>query len=342
MSHGIELTNGRANMAYTGRTPWHNLGQNIEGAFDAETALREANLDWEVEVAPLYIDADGVYDNAGKGFVPRKSERGKVVIRKDTGDELGVVGPKYSPLQNKDAFAFFDGVFGEGKARYETAGYLGKGERMWLLANMTANDPVEILPGDEVNKYLLLTNDFTGSYSVLGSFTPVRVVCNNTLTAAVSSIIKGGNTVRVKHVGDVKNRLQFAGEVLSASGVFYDEVKNLFQSFAKKQLNGEQTRNYIHLSLFDDNKESKSRTKKVDMVEGLMHTGRGSDIAGVRGTVWGAYNAVTEYVDHIKEYRGGDAKKLEASQFGTGRHLKTKALKLGAEIVSYGKVAALN
>ena len=334
MSHGIELTNGRANMAYTGRTPWHNLGQNIEGAFDAETALREANLDWEVEVAPLYYETDT--------STRVESTKGKLVRRVDTGDELGVVGPKYSPLQNKDAFAFFDGVFGEGKARYETAGYLGKGERMWLLANMTSNDPIEILPGDEVNKYLLLTNDFTGSYSVLGSFTPVRVVCNNTLTAAVSSIIKGGNTVRVKHVGDVKNRLQFAGEVLSASGVFYDEVKNLFQSFAKKQLNGEQTRNYIHLSLFDDNKESKSRTKKVDMVEGLMHTGRGSDIAGVRGTVWGAYNAVTEYVDHVKEYRGGDAKKLEASQFGTGRHLKTKALKLGAEMVSYGKEIELN
>ena len=346
MSHGIELTNGRANMAYTGRTPWHSLGQNIEGTFDAETALREANLDWEVEVAPLYYQQpvepghpDYTVTNPNSLVA---STKGQIVRRVDTGDELGVVGPKYSPLQNKDAFAFFDGVFGEGKARYETAGYLGKGERMWLLANMTANDPIEIIPGDEVNKYLLLTNDFTGSYSVLGSFTPVRVVCNNTLTAAVSSIIKGGNTVRVKHVGDVKNRLQFAGEVLSASGVFYDEVKNLFQSFARKQLNGEQTRNYIHLSLFDDNKESKSRSKKVDMVEGLMHTGRGSDIAGVRGTVWGAYNAVTEYVDHIKEYRGGDAKKLEASQFGTGRHLKTKALKLGAEMVSYGKEIELN
>ena len=344
MSHGIELTNGRANMAYTGRTPWHNLGQNIEGAFDAETALREANLDWEVEVAPLFYETLTCHEgDESRQYIKHvKSDKGQIVRRVDTGDELGVVGPKYSPLQNKDAFAFFDGVFGEGKARYETAGYLGKGERMWLLANMTSNDPIEILPGDEVNKYLLLTNDFTGSYSVLGSFTPVRVVCNNTLTAAVSSIIKGGNTVRVKHVGDVRNRLQFAGEVLSASGVFYDEVKNLFQSFAKKQLNGEQTRNYIHLSLFDDNKESKSRSKKGDMVEGLMHTGRGSDIAGVRGTVWGAYNAVTEYVDHIKEYRGGDAKKLEASQFGTGRHLKTKALKLGAEMVSYGKEIELN
>ena len=350
MSHGIELTDGRANMAYTGRTPWHSLGQNIEGAFDAETALREANLDWEVEVAPLFHNdyVVNTVGTTGEGDLLdpvgrfKKSTKGQIVRRVDTGDELGVVGPKYSPLQNKDAFAFFDGVFGEGKARYETAGYLGKGERMWLLANMTANDPIEIIPGDEVNKYLLLTNDFTGNYSVIGSFTPVRVVCNNTLTAAVKDIIKGGNTVRVKHVGDVANRLNFAGEVLSAAGVFYDEVKDLFQSFARKQLNGEQTRNYIHHSLFDDNKETKSRTKKVDMVEGLMHTGRGSDIAGVRGTVWGAYNAVTEYVDHVKEYRGGAAKKLEASQFGTGRNLKTKALRLGAEMVSYGKEIELN
>ena len=334
MAHGIETTDGKANMAFTGDTPWHQLGQRLTNAFDAKTALKEANLDWEVELAPLW------YEVQDRGFI--KSNRGKVVRRLDNGAELGVVGMKYSPLQNKDAFSFFDGVFGEGKARYETAGYLGQGERMWLLANMTDNDPIEILPGDEINKYLLLTNDFTGSYSVIGSFTPVRVVCNNTLTAAVKDIIKGGNTVRVKHVGDVANRLNFAGEVLSAAGVFYDEVKDLFQSFARKQLNGEQTRTYIHHSLFDDNKETKSRTKKVDMVEGLMHTGRGSDIAGVRGTVWGAYNAVTEYVDHHKEYRGGDAKKLEASQFGTGRYLKTKALKLGAEMVSYGKEVELN
>ena len=340
MAHGIETTDGRANMAYTGRTPWHDLGQNIEEAFDAETALKEANLDWEVELAPLYFNGANTTDPSV--FTPEESTKGKVVRRLDNGDELGVVGMKYSPLQNKDAFAFFDGVFGEGKARYETAGYLGKGERMWLLANMTNNDPIEILPGDEINKYLLLTNDFTGSYSVIGSFTPIRVVCNNTLTAAVRDIIKGGNTVRVKHIGDVADRLNFAGKVLAQAGVFYDEVKDLFQTFAKKQLNGEQTRTYIHRSLFDDNKETKSRTKKVDEVEGLMHTGRGSDIAGVRGTVWGAYNALTEYVDHHKQYRGGATKRLEASQFGTGRHLKKKALTIGAEMVSYGKEIELN
>lgn len=343
--HKIETTNGRANIAYSGDTPWHGLGQKIDGAMDAETALRESNLDWPVEVAPLYYERVTNCDETGdpKYIQHVKSERGKIVRRMDTGEELGVVGPKYSALQNKDAFSFFDGLFGENACRYETAGFTGKGERIWLLANMKDQDPIEILPDDEVQKYLLLTNSHDGSYAAMASFTPIRVVCNNTLTAAVGSMMKDASTVRVKHVGDVADRMNFAGKILSQAGVYYDEVKNLFQSFAQKQLNGEQTRNYIHKSLFDDNKETNSRSNKVTEVEGLMHTGRGSDIKGVRGTVWGAYNAVTEYVDHHKVYRGGDAKRLEASQFGTGRHLKNKALKLGAELVSYGKpVAELN
>ena len=89
MAHGIELTNGRANMAYTGKTPWHELGQSIEQAFTAETALVEANLDWEVEVAPLYHKDPDAY--VSDGMI--ESTKGKVVRRTDTGDELGVFGP---------------------------------------------------------------------------------------------------------------------------------------------------------------------------------------------------------------------------------------------------------
>ncbi len=337
--HNIQNTNGKANIAYAGETPWHNLGQKIENAFDAETALREANLDWEVETAPLYYDKK----EWGDPTIPMsKSERAKVVLRKDNGVELGVVGPSYVPLQNKEAFAFFDGVFGKGNARYEAAGYLGQGERMWLLANLDDNEPIEILPGDVIKKYLLLTNDHTGNYAVLGGLTPIRVICGNTCTAATSKLLKETGTIRVKHVGDVANRLHFAGEILAKAGVFYDEVKHLFQAFASKQLNGEQTRNYIHGTLFDDPKRTKSRAKTVDTVEGLMHTGRGSDIAGVRGTVWGAYNAVTEYVDHEKEFRGGDLKRIEASQFGTGRTIKAKALQLGTELVNGNNSVELN
>jgi len=340
MSHEIELTDGRANIAYAGDTPWHQLGQPLDAAFDAETALKEANLDWEVEVAPLYYgDPERLVGGAGDGLI--ESTKGQIVRRADTGDELGVVGMKYSPLQNREAFGFFDGLFGKDACRYETAGFTGKGERIWLLANMKDQDPVEIIPGDTIKQYLLLTNSHDGTYSAMGAFTPIRVVCNNTLTAAVGSMLKDSSTVRVKHVGQVADRLKFAGAILAQAGVFYDEVKNLFQGFAKKQLNGVETRTYINHALYADNAESKRRDKVIDSVEGLMHTGRGSDIKGVRGTVWGAYNAVTEHVDHVKEYRNA-SKRLEASQFGTGLDIKRRALTEGASLVGYGKEIELN
>ena len=341
MSHMIENTDGRANIAYAGDTPWHQLGQKLDAAFDADTALKEANLDWEVEVAPLYHkDPDAVGTVSEDAFA--KSTKSQIVRRADTGVELGAVGMKYSALQNRDAFGFFDGLFGKDACRYETAGFTGNGERIWLLANMADQDPIEILPDDVIQKYLLLTNSHDGSYAAMASFTPIRVVCNNTLTAAVGKMMAGNSKVSVKHVGEVADRLKFAGKILAQAGVFYDEVRDLFQAFAKKQLNGTQTRQYIHRTLFDDDKESKSRAGKVEEIEGLMQTGRGADIKGVRGTVWGTYNALTEYVDHHKVYRGGEIKRLEASQFGTGRNLKAKALTIGAELVSYGKEIELN
>jgi phage/plasmid-like protein (TIGR03299 family) len=346
MAHDIELTDGKANIAFAGATPWHRLGQQLDSAFDAETALREANLDWEVEVAPLYYQQpvepghpDYIITDPNSLVA---STKGQIVRRGDTGDELGVVGMKYSPLQNREAFGFFDGLFGKDACRYETAGFTGKGERIWLLANMKDQDPIEILPEDTLKQYLLLTNSHDGTYSAMGAFTPIRVVCNNTLTAAVGGMLKDSSTVRVKHVGQVADRLQFAGQILAQAGVFYDEVKHLFQGFAKKQLNGEQTRSYINHALYADNAESKRRDKVIDSVEGLMHTGLGSDIKGVRGTVWGAYNAVTEHVDHVKEYRD-PSKRLEASQFGTGLDIKRRALTEGASLVGYGEAAvALN
>lgn len=338
--HNI-TNNGQANIAYTGSTPWHKLGQKIDNAFDADTALKEANLDWEVDVHPLYHEElVPTYNGSHIKYV--KSIHGQVVKRRDNGDELGVVGKNYSPLQNKDAFAFFDGLFGKGQAKFETAGYTGKGERVWLLANMQDNDPIEVLPNDVVNKYMLLTNPHGGKAAVIAAFTPIRVVCQNTLTAAVGTMLKDTNTVRVVHKGNVADRLQFAGSVLAQAGVYYDEVKHLFQSFAKKQLTGQQVKGYIHQTLFNDLHHTKSRESKIEEVEKLMYTGRGSDIAGVRGTVWGVYNALTEYVDHVKTYRGqkeNPRKQLEASQFGTGRIIKNKALLNGANLVGYSDTA---
>ena len=340
MSANIEH-NGKANIAYAGDSPWHKLGQRLQVAFDAETALKEANLDWEVEVVPLY------HQTAPDNWEPSKFR--KTVRRSDSMEEFGTVGMRYVPLQNREAFGFFDGLFGEGKCRFDTAGYVGDGGRIWILARLEDNEPIEVLKDDIVEKYILLTNDHTGRFAVIAMFTPIRVVCQNTLTLAIQDAVSGKaatDCVRVKHLGDVPNKLVFAGKVLKQAGVFYDEVKYVFQAFADKQIGTEATRQYIYDSVYwAGGDDSKARERVVDEVEGLIWEGRGHDIKGVRGSVWGAYNAITEYVDHVKSYRNEDVKpinRLEGSQFGAGKTIKRYAMKEGAKLAGLKDAPQLN
>src|SRR5436190_17319229 len=149
MAHNINIRNGKASIAFAGETPWHRLGQKINEAFDARTALKESGMDFTVEKAPICL-ADS-----------------KVIIkdrfamrRTDTKDVLGIVSSVYEPLQNRDAFGFFDGIFGKDKARYEVAGVLGKGEQVWLLAKLPGD--FSVIGNDTVGKWLLLTHGHDG------------------------------------------------------------------------------------------------------------------------------------------------------------------------------------
>src|SRR5260370_22283704 len=130
MAHNLNIDKktGRAVIVFAGETPWHRLGQKVEKAFDAITALKQGGLDFTVEKTAIAL-ADS------KKIIPNRF----AIRRTDTKDVLGIVTDVYQPLQNRDAFSFFDGVFGKDKARYEVAGALGLGERVWLLAT---------LPGD--------------------------------------------------------------------------------------------------------------------------------------------------------------------------------------------------
>lgn len=343
MSANLNYDNeGRASVAYTGDLPWHREGQKIENAFTMEEAIKEANLDYEVELRPLHIyDGDNVSHK-----VPNR----QAVVRKDNNVTLGVVGNKYSVLQPREAFGFFDGLFGEGKCRYDVAGVLGNGERMWLLAKIEDNEPLEIVPNDVLEKYLCLTTAFDGSGATIATPTPVRVVCQNTVNVVLKDVKaadRGGiqNFVRVKHTGDCAARLKDAGQILKNTGIWYDEAKMHFQKFAKTDLTVKQTRDYVATVLYNEDTanenvdEWKARTRNtVNSVMDLVDGGRGSDIKGVRGTLWGAYNALTEYADHTKVYRGtktktgiDSRKSFEQSQFGSGRYMKERAFNVAVE-----------
>src|SRR5262249_27318291 len=147
-------------------------------------SFKQAGLDWEVELFPLFT-ATG------------QQVTHKAVKRSTDGKVLGVVGPRWQPLQNKDAFNWFDPFLAAGQATLEAAGSLAGGTRVWVLAKLN-RDPIVVVPGDEVTKYLLLSNGHDGSLAVRCGFTPIRVVCNNTLQMAHNDRV-GSQLIRFTH-----------------------------------------------------------------------------------------------------------------------------------------------
>ena len=336
MAHQLDFSKGTAAIAYAGETPWHRYGTKFEKGFTSKDALKHAGLDYEVELQELSTGSQ-VLDSH------------KAVVRTDSDSVLGVVGNGYEPLQNKDAFRFFDAIVEGKEARYETAGALKGGRQIWLLAKI--NGQIPIIKDDVVDKFFLLTNRHDGMGSVSGRVTPVRVVCDNTLTAAMGHNVK--EEVRIVHRGNVADRLEFAGTLLARVGAFYDELSEVYRKFAKINIKEKQMKAYVAEALrpygeakneqqvIDELKEEAQSARlitEVNKVMELVETGRGTDIKGVRGTLWGTYNAITEYVDHIKVPRAGEEARIQYMGFGTGKMVKDAALRLGIRIAKTGFV----
>jgi phage/plasmid-like protein (TIGR03299 family) len=339
MAHQLDFTKGKAAIAYTGETPWHKYGTQFKKGFTSEEALEAAGLDYEVELQEL----------STPNVV---CESHKAIVRTDTQDVLGVVGNNYEPLQNKDAFRFFDALVKDKTALYETAGALKGGRQIWLLAKIQGQ--IDIIKNDPINKYFLLTNSHDGLRAVAGRVTPVRVVCDNTLTAAMGKKVK--EEIRIVHRGNVADRLEFAGQLLAKIGAYYDELSEVYRKFAKTSMKEKQMRTYIAealrpyggvkteqealeiAKLQEEEGMSVRLQTEVNNVLTLVENGRGTDIKGVRGTLWGTYNAITEYVDHHKTPRSGDEGRVQYIGFGTGKMVKDAALKIGMRFAKTGFV----
>jgi phage/plasmid-like protein (TIGR03299 family) len=150
MAHNLATTNGKTAMCYFGEAPWHKLGTKLENPATAADAIFAAGLDYNVELVPLFT-RDGIQ-------VPRRQG----VIRSDTNQVLGTVGPSYSPVQNIGAFRFLDSVVADGGLRYHTAGALGQGQRIWMLAKLPGH--IRVKGTDDItDKFLLLHNSHDGT-----------------------------------------------------------------------------------------------------------------------------------------------------------------------------------
>lgn len=217
-------------MFYVRETPWHGLGTKVMEAPNSGEALMLAGLDWNVVQEPIYTETEELIE----GY--------KANVRDSDRRVLGVVTDRYKVIQNREAFAFTDELLGAG-VRYETAGSLQGGRKVWMLAHM----PHEyIISGERISPYLLFSNTHDGSGAIKVALTPVRVVCNNTLNLALSTAKRSWSMI---HTGDIKGKLQEARDTLFMAEKYMDSLGKEFEALRKKSLTDKQVMEYIEILL---------------------------------------------------------------------------------------------
>ncbi|MEK0347891.1 MAG: DUF932 domain-containing protein, partial [Nitrosopumilus sp.] len=293
----------------------HKLGVRVEKEVTAEAAIRLAGLDTTVELRPLFIQTKDSKHN--------EVDDKKAVVRTDDDRVLGVVGNQYHPVQNVELFGFMDAIVGEGQAIYHTAGSLFDGKKVFLTCKL----PTSLTIGpDKIDKYLLLTSAHDGSMAIHCMFTPVRVVCSNTLSAALGSYVGGTgvnkrakSTVQIKHTKNYKSGISDARNALGLAEYYYEQLGITFEKLLNYKFTDSNMEEYVQLLLpgkiLENGKnEAKTRTKNLrDKICDLFHNGAGQK--DVTNTAWAAYNATTEYADHYRVIRVREDKKLEDVRF---------------------------
>jgi phage/plasmid-like protein (TIGR03299 family) len=317
MAHEIELmANGQYATFSVKQTPWHGLGTVVQVAPSAADAIRLAGLDWPVELQRLQM-ADG------------RPVEANAVIRATDGKILGHhVGKDWTPLQNADAFRWFDPFVQSGECSFETAGSLRGGSRVWILAELNRK-PAEIADGDTVRKFLLLSNSHDGSLAVRVGFTPIRVVCANTLAMAHGN--GGSRLIRLKHtaglgaaLADIRDTVNTANEAFEATAAQYRRLA------ASKVVNRADLRRYVVRVLeLPEGPQGELSAKASNILAAVMenaYAGRGNSNPAVAGTWWTAYNAVTEYLGYTRG-RSQDSR-VNALWFGDGATINSRALEI--------------
>jgi phage/plasmid-like protein (TIGR03299 family) len=311
-------------MAYVGEVPWHKQGTPVPQEVSAAQMIHAAGLDWTVEKRP----ARG-YPPISKRGKPDSYARYEIIRcgRECTYEPevmLGMVSGRYQPLQNVDAFSFFDPIVDQKTATFETAGVLGAGERVWVMAKLP--ELIEVVRGDNCEKYLLLSNTHSGQGSVIVKFTAVRVVCQNTLMLALQD---GQQAFRVRHSLKMGERLDEIGKLIAEVNAAYAKAAETFRRLAEVNVKNEAMLDEYLGALFPRSpaqQRDRSNPPKWDEVKYLFETRPDLQLPGVRGTLWGAYNAVTAFEDYRLARDDTPAKRLDRVWFGSGADLKARAL----------------
>jgi phage/plasmid-like protein (TIGR03299 family) len=264
-------------------------------------------------------------------------------LRTDTEQVLGVVGKDYEVVQNKDAFSFFDAIVGGDGIIYETAGALGKGERIFITAKLPGY--IKVGNSDLIEKYLFLTTSHDGFGSITAAFTPIRIVCNNTLNAAFRNC---SNAIKIRHTQNAKERLEEAHKVMGISNELSVQLESVFNRWAKIRITDQNIKQLIQLAMVP-NKEALHKLSggNADEISTILKnmcdhvfeyamTSPTQQTETTKGTIFGAYNAITGYFQNVRNYKNDEAKLKSLLFGGTGQLRTQKAFNLCEELASKG------
>jgi phage/plasmid-like protein (TIGR03299 family) len=315
MAHEIEMVNGKAQMAFAGEKPWHGLGTEVPADLTPAQMLEVAGLDWKVRKVPAFAEISGEKISVGRS----------ALVRSFDDKILDIVSDDWNPVQNEEAFEFFNDFVAAGDMEMHTAGSLKGGTIVWGLAKV--KESFELFKGDQIDSYLLFSNFHKYGFSTDVRFTPIRVVCNNTLTLSLNSSVE--RMVKISHrkefkPDDVKGMLGIASDKLQ-------QYKEMASYLGEKRYNNENIVEYFTriFPVYSTTGEAKKKVSiNAKLAMDVIDTQPGAEFA--RGSWWQAFNTITYITDHLAG-RNAD-NRLQSAWYGYNKGLKTKALELAVEM----------
>lgn len=354
MAHKLNIANNKISFVSKKEKAWHGLGTIVD-ALTSQDAIILGGLDFEVEKRTLFVEGKNVSFDSAKNhslILRAKTDENNIVdingiknnyytaniindkfatVRTDSNLPLGIVGNQYHVIQNKEAFDFIDSIIGKGVADYETAGCLGNGEIIFITCKIRQE---MIINKDLINNYLLITMAHDGSASITVMFTPIRVVCNNTLSLALQGT---RNKVIIRHTKNAKNKLEQAKTVLGIidqQTLLYEEV---FGNLYKINISDEDAYDLLEKSLGlirDEKNNLSTRAENIkNQAINYYHTGLGQE--EIVGTGYGVFNAITGYFQNIKNYTN-DETKFKSTFLNNDALVRQKTYQLITEKGNYG------
>lgn len=359
MSDNIEFNKakGTHSFAYRGEVPWHKKGQPHKNYMTSAEAIKDCNGDYEVALAPNYALLNWVLPSETKRFdniIKLTEANGKVnyyntalnptsytTYRKDTNAIFNTVGTRYEVVQNIEAFNFIDSIVQTGEAVIETAGVIGQGEQIFVVAKLP--NYITLGNGDVIESYIFITMRHDGQGMVTAALTGIRIVCNNTLRMALRNCT---NRIQFKHTKNVHDKLDKGAELMGLSNIYHNELSETLAAMKKATVTDEQVLDVVY-KLYLDSKElaivekangeigkvNEISTRKKNLVLNTMLSidgGAGQDLH--RGSALWLYNGVTTYLSNVKSYNSEEDRLLSLTQ-GSEEKLSQKAFDLSLNLV---------